>query len=83
MSVDTRAFTDSMAEHLRDVVKVELDRIVEEEAKRAAASVQERVRKLIATVAFQMYDRVSIISVGRELVIRVEFDDAKKEAPHV
>ena len=75
-----RSFADEITLSLHNAIKVELDRIVEEEAGNAAEAVRKRVRTLAADVAFQMYDRLSICSMGRELTIRVQFDDGKKDS---
>lgn len=74
-----QSFADEITLGIQNAVKVELDRIIEEEVKNASEAVRRRTRTLAADVAFQMYDRISISSMGRELTIRVMFDDKGKE----
>jgi hypothetical protein len=65
-----------MGKTIADYLKVEVDRIVAEEAHKAAENVERLVREKTAQIAARVVEKMSVDTLGRELVIRIDFGSA-------
>jgi hypothetical protein len=70
--------TDQLRKAILDAMETETRQIVDEEAKNAAARVEERVRGLIGGIATKVASFVSYETMQNELLITVRLPDRDK-----
>lgn len=77
MNVTQPDFSERLTEGVRALLKVEIEKIVEEERLLVAKRVNDRVRELVPKVATALLDRFTIERPfgGPELIIRVNLNE--------
>jgi hypothetical protein len=64
-----------------NALNAETERIVAEEAKNAAARVEERVRGMSAVIAARVASHVRMDTLSNELVISLDFQSLSQQTP--
>ena len=64
-------------ETVRRAVKAQVDEAVKNAVARAKDELERRIPQIVAGLSIQVMERVSMETLGRELVIRVEMDKVK------
>jgi len=75
--VSSRADFDGLLPAISEAVRIECDRIVEEEAKAAAARVETRLKELAPQLAMRLFTAFDITQNRQEIVIRVRQDEPR------
>lgn len=65
---------------IRDAVKIKVDEIVAEEARKAAMRVEQQVRECSAAIAARILHHYDMQTRGEKLVITVDFSGVNKNA---
>jgi hypothetical protein len=67
--------TERLGDSILAAIQAEIETVAAEEAEAAAERVKQRIRERIATIALAMQDHYSVERMGRDVVIRVKYED--------